>query len=398
MIDFDAIPAELKGIPNWILWRSEERMGKITKIPYRSTGSRASSTDPATWGAFGFIKSALEREPDLWSGIGFVLQSPYVGIDFDHCINEDGQINSEVAKIIGRLDSYSEKSPSEKGIHVIAKGKISRSRRCPLFEIYQGGRYFTMTGHRLDGTPNNVKERYSELLSIYQETFGHEKCISSAGNAPNATSLGPKFSLSNSNKRSVNELVLEIQRHGDKLMVNGAKGSYSSDIDEQGGQNRAYFDLLTKAVFAESEETMEVLKVVTRELHLIRAINQGHLKKDTAALKRFQIAAQRFKKVVAENMNSSGSEKYEIAWIEKKVKDFVGELSQMGINARSEGLFNGNFIRISVKPEGFIDIYSTPRRRPSQPYSHGFADFELQQQIEDLWIKAHASSVKNQHV
>jgi len=387
MIDFDSIPAELKGIPNWILWRSEERMGKITKIPYRSTGSRASSTDPATWGAFGFIESALEREPNLWSGIGFVLQSPYVGIDFDHCINEDGQINPEVAKIIGRLDSYSEKSPSGKGIHVIAKGRIARSRRCPLFEIYQGSRYFTVTGNRLDGTPNNVKERYSELLSIYQETFGHEKCISSAEIAPNATPVGPKLDLPNSNKGSENELVLEIRRHGDKLMILGTKGSYSSDIDEQGGQNRAYFDLLTKAVRVEFEETMEVLKVVTRELYLVRAINQGHLRKDTDALKRFQIAVQRFKKVVAENMNSSVSERQEIGWIEKKVKDFVGELSQIGINAHSEGLFNGNFMRISVQPEGFIDIYSTRRRHPSQPYSHGFADFELQQRIEELWIK-----------
>jgi hypothetical protein len=387
MIYFDAIPAELKEIPNWILWRSEERMGKITKIPYRSTGSRASSTDPATWGAFGFIKSALEREPDLWSGIGFVLQSPYVGIDFDHCINEDGQINSEVAKIIGRLDSYSEKSPSEKGIHVIAKGKIARSRRCPLFEIYQGSRYFTMTGHHLDGTPNDVKERYSELLSIYQETFGHEKCISSAGNAPNATSLGPKFSPTNSNKISVNELVLEIRRHGDKVMVHGRNGSYSADISEPGEQNRAYFDLLTKAVRAESEETMEVLKVLTRELYLVKAINNGHLRKDIDALKRFQIETQKFKKVVAENMNSSGSERNEIAWIEKKVKDFVGELSQIGINARSEGILNGNFMRISVPPEGFIDVYSTRRRHPTQPYFHGFVDFELQQRIEGLWMK-----------
>jgi len=71
--------------------------------------------------------------------------------------------------------------------------------------------------------------------------------------------------------------------------------------------------------------------------------------------------------------------------IKEKVGLFVNELHQIGITACSEGIVNGNFVRISMQPEGFIDIYSTRRRQPSEPCVHGFDDLELQQRIEALW-------------
>jgi primase-polymerase (primpol)-like protein len=32
--DFSKIPQELKALPQWVLWKSEIRDGKPTKIPY----------------------------------------------------------------------------------------------------------------------------------------------------------------------------------------------------------------------------------------------------------------------------------------------------------------------------------------------------------------------------
>jgi putative DNA primase/helicase len=43
------IPKELTERPQWVLWRYEERAGKLTKIPYTQCGRRASSTDLTTW-------------------------------------------------------------------------------------------------------------------------------------------------------------------------------------------------------------------------------------------------------------------------------------------------------------------------------------------------------------
>ena len=46
------IPEELKTLEQWVVWKKEERGGKITKVPYNpSTPKRkAQSTDPSTWG------------------------------------------------------------------------------------------------------------------------------------------------------------------------------------------------------------------------------------------------------------------------------------------------------------------------------------------------------------
>ena len=34
IIEFDSIPDELKGMDNWVLWKCEQKVGKLTKIPY----------------------------------------------------------------------------------------------------------------------------------------------------------------------------------------------------------------------------------------------------------------------------------------------------------------------------------------------------------------------------
>src|SRR5205823_1587369 len=85
----DAVPADLRGVEQWVLWRYEERSGKPTKVPYcplMGEPRKASVTDPATWGTF-------EQAVGAWrsggyDGVGVVLTAadPYVGIDLDHCI------------------------------------------------------------------------------------------------------------------------------------------------------------------------------------------------------------------------------------------------------------------------------------------------------------------------
>jgi hypothetical protein len=172
-LQFDGIPENLKALARWVLWRPEERDGKITKVPFTPWGKRADSMDSQTWSAFETVKQAYEKNPDVWSGVGFVLRPPFVGLDLDNCVN-DGGPNQRAAKIIERLNSYSECSPSGQGVHVIAKGKIPRGRKRGDVEMYQQGRYFTMTGNRLPSSPVTVEERGEEIEQVYQELFGEE--------------------------------------------------------------------------------------------------------------------------------------------------------------------------------------------------------------------------------
>lgn len=187
--NFDAIPQELKALPQWVLWRYEDHgKPKLDKVPYQPwDGRKAASDDPKTWSAFETVKRAYEKEPDRWDGVGFMLRPPFVGLDCDECISEDGTVEPQAEEIIKRLASYSEISPSGKGIHVITKGQISRGRKKGNFEMYQFGRYFSVTGDHLPGTPSTVEERPEAILSIYNELFEMENNEASSLPQPVAT-------------------------------------------------------------------------------------------------------------------------------------------------------------------------------------------------------------------
>src|SRR5437870_12682424 len=81
------IPAELKRLRQWIVWKYEFR-DKWTKPPYQVNGTdRASATDPSTWAEF---KHAFESyQKGQMDGIGFVLtaETGFVGIDLDRCFD-----------------------------------------------------------------------------------------------------------------------------------------------------------------------------------------------------------------------------------------------------------------------------------------------------------------------
>jgi len=143
----DGIPEELKPRPQWVGWRLEERDGDVTKVPYTPrTGCKASTTDLMTWRTFEEAMAGLEQ----FDGVGFVFCSgdPYVGIDLDNCVDpETSRIQPWALQIIEGLNSYTEFSPSGKGIHIIVKSKIPSAVKRAEIEMYDTKRFFTITGH-----------------------------------------------------------------------------------------------------------------------------------------------------------------------------------------------------------------------------------------------------------
>ncbi len=183
-INFNEIPSELRLLPQWILWRKEEKSARYTKIPYQVDGNEARSNDRSTWSTFATAaKFYTESNAD---GIGFVFsrQDSYIGIDIDKCVTyaaDDAEkvnpiINNFAKEIIDTLDSYTEFSVSGTGIHIIIKGSLPQSvvgtgRKSAKYglEIYQHGRYFTMTGNRENS--NDIYERTDELAEIFEKYF-----------------------------------------------------------------------------------------------------------------------------------------------------------------------------------------------------------------------------------
>ena len=151
-LNSERIPDEMKRRPQWVVWRLEERNGKATKVPYNPrTGRKASSTDSLTWGTFEDALEVLDR----FDGVGFVFSSgdPYTGVDLDGCVDpETGEVEPWAAEIAAELDSYTEISPSGTGVHIIARGRLPEGRRRKgRVEMYDQGRFFTVTGHVLGG-------------------------------------------------------------------------------------------------------------------------------------------------------------------------------------------------------------------------------------------------------
>ncbi|MEO5347861.1 MAG: AAA family ATPase [Magnetococcus sp. YQC-9] len=67
------------------------------------------------------------------------------------------------------LNSYTEISPSGKGLRCFAKGQLPDGwRKCGHREIYSEKRYLTITGNHLDGTPLEIFERQSSIEMFHQ--------------------------------------------------------------------------------------------------------------------------------------------------------------------------------------------------------------------------------------
>jgi putative DNA primase/helicase len=116
------------------------------------------------------------------SGVGFVFteDDPYAGIDIDKCRDsETGEIDPWAWKIVDALDSYTEVSPSGTGLHIFVKATLPgpNNRKGPL-EMYESGRYFTLTGEHLGGTPTEIHERQDVLERLYRHVFKIEKASS----------------------------------------------------------------------------------------------------------------------------------------------------------------------------------------------------------------------------
>jgi len=182
-IDFGSIPEALKALPNWVLWRFElDARDHPTKVPYQISGRKASSTRPRTWADYGSAEqmllahwndSARPTPPGYYAGLGVMLGSDIYGIDVDHAVADDGELTREAQNIVHTVGSYTERSPSGQGVHVLlwADRLPEGRRRRGNVEIYGPGspRFFTVTGQHVDGTPEVLQYRQEELEAVHAD-------------------------------------------------------------------------------------------------------------------------------------------------------------------------------------------------------------------------------------
>ena len=176
------IPDALTQRPQWVVWRSELRSSKPTKVPYDAkTGALAETNNSATWASF---QDAIQACGG-YDGIGYVFSpdDPFTGIDFDDCI-ADNQVAPWADTLITAFASYSEVSPSGTGIKIWVEGAIPssakpRKEKIPTsiipadqpgsIEMYFERRFFTVTGWHVEGTPLTITPANGVLTDLHTQ-------------------------------------------------------------------------------------------------------------------------------------------------------------------------------------------------------------------------------------
>jgi putative DNA primase/helicase len=180
-VQLDGIPTELKTIDRWVMWQLVQRKGRWTKMPLTVDGRAASSTDPNTWTTYDEVCDALIMG-EGFDGIGLVLGADVQGIDLDDCRDPaSGGLSDLATEVLDRVDGYAEVSPSGTGIKIFAKTNIdgSRTKKELGVELYKDGRYFTVTGHQINGHANMSAE--TQDLGWFVERVWGESLAGGAG-------------------------------------------------------------------------------------------------------------------------------------------------------------------------------------------------------------------------
>ena len=206
----DNIPAELRASKNWVCFMllDNPEKGKPDKVPINPSslwGARPNA--PTTWGTFQDAaaqigKTGRCKRPDpkdanqkitvsgAIAGVGYMFNNAgIVGVDFDHCIDPNtGELNPWAASWVERFGSYTEISPSGTGLHILCKGNLpGKAVKLPQAEMYDKGRYFTVTGNvfgecrGLTPAQESINALYTELTAKEQKRPATTAPPSSAG-------------------------------------------------------------------------------------------------------------------------------------------------------------------------------------------------------------------------
>ncbi len=164
-MNLNNIPDELKALRQWVCTKGDSKVPMVA-----DAYSAASSTNPLTWSPFDTaICSVADGKYDY---VGFVFaDNGIIGIDIDDGYGEDGLMSELAADIIGKCESYTEKSKSGRGFHILLRGELPFKGKNNLkgVEIYKTARYFIMTGDTL--LYQNIVENQEAIDYIVEKYF-----------------------------------------------------------------------------------------------------------------------------------------------------------------------------------------------------------------------------------
>lgn len=228
---------ELMSLKQWVCYKNvwDEKKQKNKKIPKNPVnGYGAKANDPETWTTY--EEAVLSMQHFKFNGIGFEFASGYLGIDLDNVINEHGQLTAAASEIVEIMDSYTEYSPSGKGLHILCKttlGQVGCRNDEIGLEMYNNGRFFTVTG-KIYGNPKSIQERTEQVKAVYNKYINkHKKDVNYRVSGKNIQNLPVKSELERFQDLSDQDLWLKMFKsfkgNAIQALYNGDISSYSND-------------------------------------------------------------------------------------------------------------------------------------------------------------------------
>lgn len=191
----DNLPLRMKGLQQWLVWRFETFAGdkKPRKVPYyvggpKRTGTQGSQADRAALASFDRAVQDMQRRKFDGIGFAFLPGDGLVGIDIDKAIDlETGEVSPMCREVIDACASYTELSPSGKGVHIICEGKTETFKSNEIgLEVFCGRQFFTCTGQRWAQTHEDVQPVSEETLEHLRTMVRGARAQAPTPSAPGA--------------------------------------------------------------------------------------------------------------------------------------------------------------------------------------------------------------------
>lgn len=129
-VNFDAIPQEMKDIPQWFMWKAIDTGrsdGKLSKYPTDINGNKITWNDTNKLYTFNEARNAYESS-NQFAGISFNVAGSglvIIDIDLENDENEQPTLTEKEKPFLNA--GYVEKSVSGRGYHVVLKGDLPTS-------------------------------------------------------------------------------------------------------------------------------------------------------------------------------------------------------------------------------------------------------------------------------
>lgn len=188
-LSYSEIPEELRKLDQWVCWGANEQPLKCPFNPVN--GNKAKAGQPGTWASFETAYGGVKQNYYKGVGLEFADEGGYVGVDFDHCI-QNGQLTPNVAEWVKQFGSYTEISQSGTGLHIICKGHLpGKGIKVGDFEMYDRGRYFAMTGN-IYSQSSVIRDAQDAINALYEKLTAPRQKSSETSTAHTSTNVPPE--------------------------------------------------------------------------------------------------------------------------------------------------------------------------------------------------------------